>query len=160
MGDVIKFTSLSPYRIQISGRTQQYINVFGEEVMVHNTDKALEKTCEVLDCSIVDYTVAPIYMEKSKLGGHEWLIEFHKKPKNIQAFVTLLDSTLRAINSDYDAKRTDDLALGQLKLGIAKTGLFSHWLQTKNKYGGQSKIPRLQNDRNFLESLLVFNQDV
>lgn len=154
VGDVIQFTSLSPYKIQITSRVQQYINVFGEEVMVHNTNKAIDITCEKLRCSIKDYTVAPIFIEKGKKGGHEWLIEFEKAPKDIRQFEQELDDALRNLNSDYDAKRYESMALEKLKINVVETNTFNNWLASKGKLGGQSKVPRLRNNRAILEEIL------
>lgn len=157
-GDVVRFVSKDPYRIMVSGRTKHFINVFGEEVMVHNTDQALKETCQELGGIISDYTVAPIFMENQNKGGHEWLVEFEKEPENVDAFVQLLDTRLRSINSDYDAKRHKDIALQSLKMSVAPNGTFKHWLKSKGKLGGQSKIPRLSNDRKYLTELQNFIQ--
>jgi len=152
-GDVVRFTSVAPFRIEVSGRTKHYINVFGEEVMVHNTDYAIKETSAACGGSIIDYTVGPIFMEENK-GGHHWLIEFDQLPENISLFSDTLDQKLRSINSDYDAKRYKDLALAPLKLDVMPKGTFKKWLVNKGKLGGQSKIPRLSNDRNYITELL------
>lgn len=149
-GDVVRFVSVMPYRIMISGRTKHYINVFGEEVMVHNTDKALNMACAQQNCSVKDYTVAPVFMSGCDKGGHEWLIEFEKQPQDLALFTRNLDTYLRSLNSDYDAKRTKDLALVNLVIKIVPYGGFDSWLAYKGKLGGQSKIPRLSNDRKFV----------
>ncbi|MCZ2101110.1 MAG: GH3 auxin-responsive promoter family protein [Chitinophagales bacterium] len=155
-GDVIKFVSTNPYRIMVTGRTKHYINVFGEEVMVHNTDSALKQTCEIFNVKVIDYMVAPVYMENNNQGGHEWWIEFAENPIDKKAFAEELDKNLRAVNSDYDAKRYKDMALVSLKLNFVKKDTFSNWLKQKGRLGGQSKIPRLVNDRNASESLIAF----
>jgi GH3 auxin-responsive promoter len=155
-GDVVRFVSLMPYRIMISGRTKHYINVFGEEVMVHNTDKALNMACSEANCNVKDYTVAPIFMAEGQKGGHEWFIEFNKAPEDLTLFANLLDNFLRSINSDYDAKRTKDMALVNLKVNAVATGSFDNWLAHKGKLGGQSKIPRLSNDRKFVTDFMAF----
>ena len=146
-GDVIKFVTIRPYRVLVSGRTKHYINVFGEEVMVHNTDSALKLTCDSLNAKVADYMVAPIYMENDSKGGHEWWLEFEQAPEDKDVFARELDKNLRMLNSDYDAKRYKDIALCSLKLNVVKKGTFTGWLKHKGKLGGQSKIPRLLNDR-------------
>ena len=155
-GDVVRFVSKEPYRIMVSGRTKHFINVFGEEVMVHNTDQALSETCKMTDAVISEYTVAPIYMDHQGKGGHEWLIEFERVPKDLSYFSQLLDEKLRCVNSDYDAKRYKDMALQPLKISVAPMHSFSNWLRSKGKIGGQSKIPRLSNERKYLTELQEF----
>ncbi|MFZ1456151.1 MAG: GH3 auxin-responsive promoter family protein [Saprospiraceae bacterium] len=153
-GDLIRFVTVQPYRILVSGRTKHFINVFGEELMVHNTDEALKKTCDLTFSTIAEYTVAPVYMEDNKKGGHEWLIEFEQKPVNLENFEKILDDNLRSLNSDYDAKRYKDMALMPLKIKIAPKDTFHNWLKSKGKLGGQSKIPRLSNQRKIIDELL------
>jgi hypothetical protein len=155
-GDIIRFVSTSPYRLVVSGRTKHYINVFGEEVMVHNTDRALRETCEIFGGRVIDYTVAPVYMESKQKGGHEWWIEFDQHPSDFLNFERHLDERLRMVNSDYDAKRTGDIALSSLKIKILPKNTFNAWLKSKGKIGGQSKIPRLSNNRNFITELNQF----
>ncbi len=154
IGDTIRFTSLNPFRIKVTGRTKHHINVFGEELMVENTDMALAKTCEMLSCEILDYTVAPIFMEGKEKGAHEWIIEFKKHPASIENFTELLDKNLQQVNSDYEAKRFNNMTLNRLVLHVAKENLFYNWLKKNDKLGGQHKIPRLSNSRNYLEELL------
>ncbi|MBC5835719.1 GH3 auxin-responsive promoter family protein [Flavobacterium sp. F372] len=154
IGDTIRFTSLNPFRIKVTGRTKHHINVFGEELMVENTDSALAKTCEMLSCEILDYTVAPIFMEGKEKGAHEWIIEFKKHPASIENFTELLDKNLQQVNSDYEAKRFNNMTLNKLVLHVAKENLFYNWLKKNDKLGGQHKIPRLSNSRNYLEELL------
>ncbi|WP_329807126.1 GH3 auxin-responsive promoter family protein [Flavobacterium facile] len=154
IGDTIRFTSLNPFRIKVTGRTKHHINVFGEELMVENTDSALAKTCATLNCEILDYTVAPIFMEGKEKGAHEWIIEFKKYPDNIKNFTELLDKNLQQVNSDYEAKRFNNMTLNKLVLHVAKENLFYNWLKKNDKLGGQHKIPRLSNSRNYLEELL------
>ena len=154
IGDTIRFTSLSPYRIKVTGRTKHHINVFGEELMVENTDAAITKTCKEFNCEITDYTVAPIFMTDKKKGAHEWIIEFKTKPDNIENFRKALDENLQHVNSDYEAKRYNNMTLNPLVLNVARKNLFYDWLKQNDKLGGQHKIPRLSNDRNYLESLL------
>ena len=154
IGDTVTFTSLAPYKIKITGRTKQFINVFGEEVMVANTDAALIKTCEMYDAKMKEYTVAPIFLNANGKGGHEWIIEFEKQPSDVNLFAATLDENLRKINSDYDAKRYHDLALVSLKLNVAPEGTFMKWMKSKNKIGAQQKVPRLSNQRTNLEEIL------
>ncbi len=157
IGDTVKFTSLHPYRIKITGRTKHFINVFGEELIIENTENALKKACKKTNATIIDYTVAPVFMGTNQKGGHEWIIEFSNPPKNIEYFTELLDNALKSINSDYEAKRYHNMTLGLPKIHEAKQGLFYNWLKEKGKLGGQHKIPRLSNSRKFLEELLVLN---
>jgi hypothetical protein len=154
IGDTIKFTSLNPYRIKVTGRTEQYINAFGEEVMISNTDKALALTTEEFGIHVNEYTVAPIFLDDANKGYHQWLIEFNHLPQDLNEFSIKLDDNLRNLNSDYDAKRYKDMALQNLKINIAPQGTFLGWLKRKNKVGGQYKIPRLQNDSNIYNEIL------
>lgn len=153
IGDTVRFTSLSPYRIRVSGRTKHYINVFGEELMVENTDIAIAKTCTALNCEVKDYTVAPIFMKDKEKGAHEWMIEFKKMPENIQVFQKTLDENLQSLNSDYEAKRYNNMTLNPLTINVARENLFYDWLKENDKLGGQHKIPRLSNQRDYLEQL-------
>jgi len=155
LGDTVQFTSLNPHRIIVSGRTKHYINVFGEELMVDNTDKALAQACAQTNASIRDYTVGPIFMETQNTGGHEWAIEFENAPENIEHFTQLLDQHLQAINSDYEAKRYNDMALKAPKIHALPKSSFYNWLKQKGKLGGQNKVPRLSNSRKYLEEVLV-----
>ena len=158
IGDTVKFTSLKPYRIKITGRTKHFINVFGEELVVENAEDALKIACEKTNSTISEYTVAPIFMDGTKSGGHEWVIEFINPPKTNDDFINILDQALKDLNSDYEAKRYKDMTLALPKIHQAKTGLFYQWLKQKNKLGGQHKVPRLSNKRDFIEELL--NVDV
>ena len=154
VGDTVVFTSTHPYKIQISGRTKQFINVFGEEVMIANTDKALTMTCEEVGARVEDYSLAPVFLEGIGKGGHEWVVEFEKAPTDIDQFAFLLDANLRKINSDYDAKRYKDMAMLPLKINAVPKGTFYKWLKSKNRLGGQYKVPRLSNKRTYLEEIL------
>ena len=156
IGDTVEFTSIVPYKIKITGRTKQFVNAFGEEVMVDNADEAIAMTCQMTGAAVLDYTVAPIYFEGNSKGGHEWLIEFDKVPENIENFRTKLDLNLQKINSDYEAKRHKNMALTKLKLRVLPPDTFHDWLRRKGKFGGQSKIPRLSNDRKYIEEILGF----
>jgi hypothetical protein len=154
IGDTVRFTSLKPYRIRVTGRTKHHINVFGEELMVENTDQAIAKTCQETNSEVIDYTVAPIFMNGKEKGAHEWIIEFRKKPEDISKFSQLLDENIQSVNSDYEAKRYNNMTLNPLIVNIARTNLFYDWLKNQDKLGGQHKIPRLSNQRDYLEQLL------
>ncbi len=154
IGDTIRFTNLSPYRIKISGRTKHFINAFGEEVIVENAEAAITRACQATDAIISNFTAAPVYMESGKRGGHEWLIEFEREPNSLDQFTKVLDETLREVNSDYDAKRQNDIALQEPIVHIAPSGTFMNWLRDKGKLGGQNKIPRLSNTREYLEEMM------
>ncbi|MFD1769697.1 GH3 auxin-responsive promoter family protein [Sphingobacterium suaedae] len=154
IGDTIKFTSLSPFRFQISGRTKHYINTFGEEVIVDNAEHALSVACKATEAIIRDYTAGPVYFSRGEAGAHEWIIEFEKQPTDFQSFCEKLDATLREINSDYDAKRFKDLALRFPIIHNAKQDTFYRWMKSRGKLGGQNKVPRLANDRTYLDNLL------
>lgn len=158
-GDTVSFTSVHPFRIIVSGRTKHFINVFGEEVMVGNTDKALAETLNSLPAVVSEYTVAPIFMNQHKKGGHLWLIEFEKEPDNITAFEILLDDNLKKINSDYAAKRFKSMALSRLQIQLVPSGTFHKWMASKGKIGGQNKVPRLFNSRKYVDELLGFIAD-
>jgi hypothetical protein len=154
IGDTIRFTCLAPYRIQVTGRTKHFINAFGEEVIIDNAERALNEACRQTGAIIRDYTAAPIYFSDSEAGGHEWIIEFEKNPAEFERFVDLLDETLRKINSDYDAKRFKDMALHRPKVHLAPGGTFFNWMKQRGKLGGQNKVPRLANDREYVDSVL------
>jgi hypothetical protein len=153
IGDTVRFTSLNPYRIKVTGRTKHFINVFGEELIVENTDKALAQACLATQAEVIDYTVAPVFMSGKEKGAHEWMIEFKKAPQDYAEFSQILDSTLQSLNSDYEAKRRNNMTLNPLILNIARPQLFYDWLKDKDKLGGQHKIPRLSNERTYLEQL-------
>ncbi|MFD2246682.1 GH3 auxin-responsive promoter family protein [Pontibacter ruber] len=157
IGDTVKFTSLDPYRIKISGRTKHFINAFGEEVIVENAEEAITKACNATGAIITNFTAAPVYMESGKRGGHEWLIEFEKEPSSLQRFTEVLDTTLREINSDYDAKRQKDIALQEPIVHAMPPNSFMNWLRHKGKLGGQNKVPRLSNSREYLEEIMEVN---
>jgi hypothetical protein len=156
IGDTIQFTSLKPYRIKVSGRLKHYINAFGEEVIIDNTDQAIATACKKTDAVVKDYTAAPVYFSENTNGAHEWLIEFEKDPHDLQQFAYELDTALKNINSDYEAKRYKDIAL---RLPIVKkvaSNTFVNWLSSKGKLGGQHKVPRLSNERKFVEEIKAF----
>lgn len=152
IGDTIQFTSTSPYRFIIAGRTKNFINSFGEELMVHNSDKAIEIACSKTGSQVAEYTAGPLFYEGGK-GCHEWIIEFETAPSNLQEFGLELDTALKSLNSDYEAKRSKDLLLQVPKLTTASRNTFYNWLKTKNKLGGQYKVPRLSNNRSILEEI-------
>jgi hypothetical protein len=156
VGDTVRFSSVEPYRFQITGRTTSYINVFGEELIVDNAEKAIGFACGKTGALIKDYTVAPKFMCSIETGAHEWFIEFYTEPDNIDRFLRLLDEKLRELNSDYDAKRYQNFVLGAPILHSLKTGSFDLWLKSKGKLGGQNKILRLSNNREFVEQFLNY----
>jgi hypothetical protein len=158
IGDTIRFTSLNPYRIKVTGRTKHHINVFGEELIIENAEEALKKASLLTNCEIVDYTAGPIFMKIKNKGAHEWIIEFKTPPENINDFEKCLDTTLQSLNSDYEAKRHNNTTLNLLKVNQAKKGLFYEWSKKHNKLGGQHKIPRLSNKREYLEELMAINE--
>tara|TARA_B100000925_G_C21770927_1_gene372003 strand:- start:42 stop:653 length:612 start_codon:yes stop_codon:yes gene_type:complete len=157
IGDTIKFTCLNPFRIKITGRTKHFINVFGEELVIENAERALSLTTELTKSSVSDYTVGPIFMGSKTKGSHEWIIEFTKQPDDIDKFMEILDLNLQSLNSDYEAKRYKNSTLELPKLTLARKNLFYDWLSSKNKLGGQNKIQRLSNSREFLEELISIN---
>jgi len=160
IGDTVKFVSLDPYRIKITGRTKHFINAFGEELIIENAEDALKKVCKKTKTEIIDYTVAPIFMNGKAKGAHEWIIEFKIAPKDIDYFAELLDNALKSINSDYESKRYLNMTLTMPKVHQAESGLFYNWLKQNGKLGGQHKIPRLSNKRDFVEELLALKDKV
>ncbi|SFT37338.1 GH3 auxin-responsive promoter [Lishizhenia tianjinensis] len=154
IGDTIMFTELKPKRFKVTGRTKSYINVFGEELIVENAEKAMSVACERAGAQVHEYTAGPIFMEGQQSGGHEWLIEFAEAPKDFDYFVEVLDNTLKSLNSDYEAKRYKDMALAFPKVHQLTKGSFNTWLKQKGKLGGQHKVPRLMNDRRVLEEVM------
>jgi GH3 auxin-responsive promoter len=158
VGDTVQFTSLNPYKIKVSGRLKHYMNAFGEEVIVDNTDKAIAIASENTGAVVNDYTAAPVYFSENTNGAHEWLIEFEKEPADLYQFAQQLDTALKSLNSDYEAKRYKDIALRMPILHALKPGSFNAWLKSKGKLGGQHKVPRLSNERTLLEEILQLNQ--
>ncbi len=157
IGDTVRFTSISPFRIKVTGRTKHHINVFGEELIIENAETALKQASKHTQCEILDYTAAPIFMEGREKGAHEWIIEFKTPPKDLSLFTKSLDSALMDLNSDYQAKRFNNITLNLPKVHVARQRLFYDWLKQKNKLGGQHKVPRLSNKRDFIEELLHLN---
>jgi hypothetical protein len=158
IGDTVRFTSTSPYRIRVTGRTKHHINAFGEELIIENAEAALRKATELTQAEIVDYTAAPIFMEGKEKGAHEWIIEFKTPPKDFDFFSKLFDKALQEVNSDYEAKRFNNTTLKAPTIHCAREHLFYDWLKEKNKLGGQHKVPRLSNTRGYVEELLHLNR--
>lgn len=154
IGDTVKFTSLSPYRIKVSGRTKHFINAFGEELIVENAESAIAMTAGETNSSVSNFTAAPVFFDGQNKGGHEWIIEFSRAPENIEYFASLLDSHLKALNSDYEAKRYKDLALQMPVIHHVPEGTFYQWMKKRGKLGGQNKVPRLSNSREYVEDIL------
>jgi hypothetical protein len=155
LGDTISFSSTQPYKFTITGRTKLFINAFGEEVVIENAEKAIAHACMMTDSKVREYTAAPIYLDVSDQGGHEWLIEFEKEPEDLAAFAHALDSKLKEVNSDYEAKRHKDIALKMPKINRMPINTFYNWLKSKGKLGGQHKVPRLSNDRKLVDEILM-----
>ncbi|RYZ46075.1 MAG: GH3 auxin-responsive promoter family protein, partial [Sphingobacteriales bacterium] len=158
VGDTVQFTSLSPFRIKVSGRMKHFINAFGEEVIVDNSDYAIAKACEQTGAVVNDYSAAPVYMTGTENGSHEWIIEFEKLPCPLDVFVTAMDKALQEINSDYEAKRHKNIALRMPLVHVMPREGFKDWLKDKGKLGGQHKVPRLSNERNFIEEMLPYTK--
>jgi hypothetical protein len=156
IGDTIIFTSLNPHKFKITGRTKYFINAFGEEVILENAESALLKACQETGAVVKEYTAGPLFFEDDPRGAHEWLIEFDRKPDDMEKFIRLLDTTLCSKNSDYEAKRYKDITLVQPVIKSVPDGTFYKWMQKKGKLGGQNKIPRLANDRKYLDELNTF----
>lgn len=154
IGDVVHFTSVNPYRIRISGRTKHYINTFGEELIIDNAEKALSIACEKTSAVIREYTAGPIYMDVDSNGAHEWLIEFDRQPDNLEYFGEVLDNALKTLNSDYEAKRYKNITLRKPLIRSVESGTFYNWMKQRGKLGGQNKVPRLANDRKYLDEIL------
>jgi GH3 auxin-responsive promoter len=153
IGDTVRFTSLNPYRIRVTGRTKHHINVFGEELIIENSDNAIAKACQITQTEVIDYTVAPVFMQGKEKGAHEWIIEFRQQPDDMALFNKVLDETLQSLNSDYEAKRYNNMTLKEPVVNIARENLFYDWLKHQDKLGGQHKIPRLSNERHYVEQL-------
>lgn len=155
IGDTVRFSSVNPFRAKISGRTKHFINAFGEELIIENAERAMAKACRETGAEIKDYTAAPVYMDGGKRGSHEWVVEFSKAPKDLCTFAAVLDRSLREDNSDYDAKRSYDLVLGPPLIQVASQGTFYSWMRSRGKLGGQHKVPRLSNHREFIDGVLA-----
>lgn len=158
IGDTIMFTSTRPYKFKITGRTKLFINAFGEELIIDNAIEALKQTCEKTGATVMAFTAAPVFMEDGKKGAHEWIIEYGTPPVDLENFANILDTELKKVNSDYEAKRYKDMSLQRLILHAARPNLFNDWLKEKGKLGGQNKVPQLWNDRTHIDELLKMNQ--
>lgn len=153
-GDTVRFTQTMPYRIRVSGRTRSFINAFGEELIVENADRGIQAACMATGSVVTEYTAGPVFMDAQARGRHEWVIEFEEPPADLELFTSVMDSTLRELNSDYDAKRAAGLVLQRPLIHIVPPGTFHHWMKARGKLGGQHKVPRLCNDRSLLDQLL------
>lgn len=158
IGDTIEFTSLDPYRIRVTGRTKHFINAFGEELIVDNAEKALAIACEKTKAIVKDYTAAPVYMEGNSKGSHEWAIEFSQEPKSFEFFKDTFDNALKSQNSDYEAKRYKSFVLSEPIIHKLPAGTFYNWMKKRGKLGGQNKVPRLSNNRKYIDEILEFIQ--
>ena len=158
IGDTVKFTSKHPYKFVITGRTKHFINAFGEELIVDNAERGLARACAETGAQVVDYSAAPVFMDKHAKCRHQWLIEFAQMPDSLEKFAKVLDDTLKEVNSDYEAKRQNNLALQPLEVIVARPNLFHDWLDSKGKLGGQHKVPRLSNTREYIEEMLKLNE--
>lgn len=159
IGDTVKFTDSHPYKFVITGRTKHFINAFGEELIVDNAEKGLAKACAATGAHIIDYSAAPVFMDEHAKCRHQWLIEFAQMPDSLENFSRILDDTLKQVNSDYEAKRQNNLALQPLEVIVARRDLFHDWLAQKGKLGGQHKVPRLSNTREYIEDMLKLNRE-
>lgn len=157
IGDTVRFTHKYPFRINVSGRTKHFINAFGEELIIENAEEGLKRACEKTGAVIKEFTAAPVFMEGKEKGAHEWMIEFEKEPESFEEFAQILDSSLQELNSDYEAKRYKNITLNPLKMNVARKGLFFDWMKSRGKLGGQNKVPRLANTREYLDDLLRMN---
>jgi hypothetical protein len=157
IGDTIQITSVNPYKFIITGRTKHFINAFGEELIVDNAEQGLGFACKQTGAEVLEYTAAPVFMDRNAKCRHQWLIEFSQPPADLQLFARLLDQKLKEINSDYEAKRHKDITLQPLEIIVARPNLFNDWLKTKGHLGGQHKVPRLSNSRETIEQLLQLN---
>ncbi|MFT4072869.1 MAG: GH3 auxin-responsive promoter family protein [Dysgonamonadaceae bacterium] len=156
LGDTIEFTSVDPFLFRVTGRTKSFINAFGEELIIDNAEKAIEQACRETGATISDYTAAPVYFQENKGGAHEWLIEFEKQPSDIDNFTVKLDQALQSVNSDYEAKRAHNISLQMPIIRTLPKGTFVSWMESQNKLGGQNKVPKLANHRNYIEKILTY----
>ncbi|WP_291059192.1 GH3 family domain-containing protein, partial [Empedobacter sp. UBA1863] len=157
IGDTVRFTSTNPHRIVVSGRTKHYINAFGEELMIENAEEALKRACMQTNSIVSEYSAGPIFMQGKEKGAHEWIIEFDKEPENFEQFIDCLDKSLQEVNSDYEAKRYNNMTLNRPIVHKARKKLFIEWMASRGKLGGQNKVPRLANTREFIELLIELN---
>lgn len=159
IGDTVEFTSLYPHKIRITGRTKHFINTFGEELIIDNAEQAIKAACEKTGAIVSEYTAAPIYMDSDAKGGHEWLFEFEKEPHSLDEFTSILDQNLIRLNSDYEAKRFKSITLQRPVVHSLRKGVFYEWLKQSGKLGGQHKVPRLYNNRDYIDKLLSINRN-
>ena len=158
IGDTVQFTSKDPYKFIITGRTKHFINAFGEELIVDNAEQGLAYACMETGAEVTEYTAAPVFMDGEGRCRHQWLVEFATEPDDMDRFARLLDTKLQEINSDYEAKRFKDITLQPLEVVKARPGLFHTWLKQRGKLGGQHKVPRLSNTREYIDQLLKINK--
>ncbi len=158
IGDTVRFTSTDPHRIVVSGRTKHYINAFGEELVIENAEEALKIACERTNARVSEYTAGPVFMQQKEKGAHEWMIEFDQEPENFELFISVLDQSLQNINSDYEAKRFNNMTLNPPVVHKARKKLFVEWMASRGKLGGQNKVPRLSNTREFIDPLIELNK--
>ena len=156
LGDTVEFTSTRPYLFKLTGRTKQFINAFGEELIVDNADRAIDEACRHTSAKVTEYTAAPVYFDEHHNGAHEWLIEFETAPADLERFTRLLDESLKRLNSDYEAKRSYNLSLALPVVRVVEQGTFYSWMAYREKVGGQNKVPKLSNDRKYVDSILEF----
>ena len=156
LGDTIEFTSVEPHLFKIAGRTKHFINAFGEELMIDNAEAALLEACRLTNAKITEYTAAPVFFDDNNNGAHEWLIEFETMPLDMDLFTRALDASLKSLNSDYEAKRSFGLSLRMPIIKVLPPNFFYKWMKSREKMGGQNKVPRLSNDRKYVDSLLQF----
>jgi hypothetical protein len=159
VGDTVRFTCLAPFRIQVTGRTRHFINAFGEELIIDNAEEAVKRACAATGAKVNDYTACPVYMSETEAGGHEWLFEFEELPSKLSHFASHLDTALKEVNSDYAAKRSSSLSLREPTIHVAPAGTFYAWMVGRGKVGGQNKVPRLSNERKYMEDLISFMQN-
>jgi hypothetical protein len=159
IGDTVRFTQKDPYKFVITGRTKHFINAFGEELIVDNAEKGLKRACEQTGAQVLEYTAAPVFMDANAKCRHQWVIEFAVEPDSLERFAKVLDQSLQEINSDYEAKRYKNITLQPLEIVKARKGLFDLWLKQKGKLGGQHKIPRLSNQRTYIDEILELNRE-
>jgi hypothetical protein len=159
IGDTVMFTSKDPYKLRITGRTKHFINAFGEELIIDNAERAIKEACTATGAIICDYTAGPIFMSESQTkGAHQWLIEFDTQPDNLEKFRTILDLKLQDLNSDYEAKRHKNATLESPHVLAVANGTFMQWMRERGKVGGQNKVPRLSNNREYLDDLLRIHE--
>ncbi len=160
IGDTVRFTSKKPFKIKITGRTKHFINAFGEELIIDNAEEALQVACQRTQASVRDYTAGPVFMGDNQKGAHQWIIEFGQRPNDLEHFISVLDGTLKTLNSDYEAKRHKSITLDRPQVLVAPDGLFYEWMKQRGKLGGQNKIPRLSNDRKYLDELIELKKSI